>query len=121
RCRPNETQTSHGRGLWQASLRSFGQGPSASSGTRPRARCDQEGNTDQQARRGAYGKFKRHFPNNYCCRKAENIKDTFIRPNETKLSGPARGTRELQPEGDGRVRYSAWLSVAAEPVRETRR
>ena len=26
-----------------------------------------------------------------------------------------------QPEGDGRVRYSAWLSVAAKPVRETRR
>jgi hypothetical protein len=27
----------------------------------------------------------------------------------------------LQPERDGRVRCSAWLSVAAQPVRETRR
>ena len=93
----------------------------AGGGTRPRARCDQESNTDQQARGGAYGKFKRHFPNDHCCQKPENIKDTFIRPNETKISDPARGTRELQPERDGRVRSIAWLSVAAEPVRETRR
>jgi len=26
-----------------------------------------------------------------------------------KLSDPARGTRGLQPERDGRVRWSAWL------------
>src|ERR1043166_2924122 len=27
-----------------------------------------------------------------------------------KLSGPARGTRGMKPERDGRVRWSAWLA-----------
>jgi hypothetical protein len=57
---------------------------------------EKESNADQQARVGAYGKFKRHFPNDHCCWVPQNIKDTFIRPNEIKLSDPARGTRELQ-------------------------
>src|SRR5206468_11070053 len=34
---------------------------------RPRASCDQESNTDQQARVGAHRKFKRHFANDQCC------------------------------------------------------
>ena len=39
----------------------------AGRGTRPRAPCDQESNTDQEARVGTYGKFKRHFTNDHCC------------------------------------------------------